>query len=542
WLQLVNTSLRVVAAYTSIYVVLSCGLRLCTRWLHDWSRRTGATAPGAMRRVVVVGAGESGAALIKTMQWSPKLLMEPVAVLDDDRNKHGNRLHGAPIVGSVAELSVIVQKYQADEIVIAIPSASRDQIGRVVDACAATRLPFRIAPDPEDVLQGRSGPSTLRGVQPSDLLGRAQVDLRVEELRAEFQGARILITGAAGSIGSELVRQLAQLDPAVLYLVDRNENDLYVLRNDLDRAGVAVSRVDVIQDVRDGRRMGRIMQKARPTHVFHAAAFKHVPLMESHVTEAVENNILATLTTLEVARAAGVKKFVLISSDKAVRPSSVMGATKRFAEILVAEGTRDQEMKGVIVRFGNVLGSNGSVVPLFQRQIAAGGPVTITDPDASRYFMTTPEAASLVLQSVAMPESAGQVALLDMGTPVRIWDLAERLIRMSGFRPGADIEMVVVGLRPGEKLHEELWWDANNARPSSHPKIMLADVGGPAGGLRGLIPVIRDLVEKDDPILLHNLLEESVGLSNGHSMHPVRMRHRPSGPTHSPSERAVGTP
>jgi len=542
WLQLVNTSLRVVAAYSSIYVVLSCGLRLSTRWLHDWSRRTGATPRGTMRRVVIVGAGESGAALIKTMQWSPKLFMEPVAVVDDDRNKHGNRLHGTPIVGLVADLSVIVQKYLADEIVIAMPSASRDQIGRVVDACAATRLPFRIAPDPEDVLRGRSGPSMLRGVQPSDLLGRAQVDLRVEELRAEFQGARILITGAAGSIGSELVRQLAKLDPAVFYLVDRNENDLYVLSNDLDRAGVKVSRVDVIQDVRDGRRMARVMEKARPTHVFHAAAFKHVPLMESHIAEAMENNILATLTTLEVARTAGVSKFVLISSDKAVRPSSVMGATKRFAEILVAEGTRDEGMKGVIVRFGNVLGSNGSVVPLFQRQIAAGGPVTVTSREASRYFMTTPEAAQLVLQSVAMPESAGKVALLDMGTPVRIWDLAERLIRMSGFRPGVDIEIVETGLRPGEKLHEELWWDASNAKPSSHPMIMLADVGGPVGGLGSLIPVIRELVEKDDPILLHNLLAESVGLTNGHSMVGARIRHRPSGPTRSSAERAVGTP
>ncbi len=542
WFQLVNTSLRVVAAYTSIYVVLSCGLRLCTRWLHDWSRR--ANSRGALRRVVVVGAGESGAALIKTMQWSPKLLMEPVAVVDDDLNKCGNRLHGAPIVGPVADLSAVVEKYRADEIVIAMPSATRDQMGRIVDACAATRLPFRIVPDPDDVLRSRSGPGTLRGVQPSDLLGRAQVDLRVEELRAEFQGARILITGAAGSIGSELVRQLAKFEPEILYLVDRNENDLFFLCNDLDSSGRTGSRVDVIQDVRDRRRMTRIMKDARPTHVFHAAAFKHVPLMESHITEAVENNILATWTTLEVARAAGARKFVLISSDKAVRPSSVMGATKRFAEVLVSEATRDNGTKGVIVRFGNVLGSNGSVVPLFQRQIAAGGPVTVTSREASRYFMTTPEAAQLVLQAVAMPESAGKVALLDMGTPVRIWDLAERLIRMSGFRPGVDIEIVETGLRPGEKLHEELWWDSRNATPSSHPKIMIAAVGGPADGIQALIPVIRDLVEKDDAILLHNLLAETVGLTQGHSMHEARVRTRSSGPELHPPvrERAVGTP
>jgi len=262
--------------------------------------------------------------------------------------------------------------------------------------------------------------------------------------------------------------------------------------------------------------MTRIMEEVRPTHVFHAAAFKHVPLMEFHIAEAVENNILGTWTTLEAAHAAHASKFVLISTDKAVRPSSVMGATKRFAEMLVAEATRENGMKGVIVRFGNVLGSNGSVVPLFQRQIAAGGPVTVTSRDATRYFMTTPEAAQLVLQSVAMPESAGKVALLDMGTPVRIWDLAERLIRLSGLRPGADIEIVETGLRPGEKLHEELWWDAGNTTPSSHPQIMLGEVGGSGSGTRSLIPLIRGLVEKDDAILLHQLLEESVGLTNGH--------------------------
>jgi FlaA1/EpsC-like NDP-sugar epimerase len=538
WLQLVDTSVRLVAADTAIYVLLSCGLRLATRWLHEWTRRSSATeiALGPLRRVVVVGAGEAGAALIKNMLWSPKLLLEPVAVVDDDLNKHDSRLHGAPIVGSVAELPRVVVKYRADEIVIAIPSGTSDEIGRVVDACVATHLPFRIAPDPEDVLSGRSGPSTLRVVQPSDLLGRAQVDLRVGELRAEFQGARVVITGAAGTIGSELVRQLVKLEPARLYLIDRNENDLYFLCEELDRHGVRVPAVEVIQDVRDERRMTRICREARPTHVFHAAAFKHVPLMESHLAEAVENNILGTYATLEAAHAAGAGKFVLISSDKAVRPSSVMGATKRFAEILVAEGTRENGMKGVIVRFGNVLGSNGSVVPLFQRQIAAGGPVTVTSREATRYFMTTPEAAQLVLQSVAMPESSGRVALLDMGTPVRIWDLAERLIRMSGLRPGADIEIVETHLRPGEKLHEELWWDSKNARPSSHPQIMLADVGGPVGGVRNLIPLIRELVEKDDSNLLHHLLTESVGLTNGvHGVtRPERLRsfpeaQRPSG-------------
>jgi FlaA1/EpsC-like NDP-sugar epimerase len=377
-------------------------------------------------------------------------------------------------------------------------------------------------------------------VQPSDLLGRPQADLRVDELRAEFQGARMVITGAAGSIGSELVRQLVKLEPAIIYLIDRNENELFFLCEELARREPGAPLVDVIQDVRDQRRMTRIMKEAQPTHVFHAAAFKHVPLMEFHLAEAVENNILGTWTTLEAAHAAHAGKFVLISTDKAVRPSSVMGGTKRFAELLVAETTRDNGMKGVIVRFGNVLGSNGSVVPLFQRQIAAGGPVTVTSREATRYFMTTPEAAQLVLQSVALPESAGKVALLDMGTPVRIWDLAERLIRLSGLRPGADIEIVEIGLRPGEKLHEELWWDSANAKPSSHPQIMLGEVGLSWSRTRSLVPLIRELVEKDDPILLHRLLEDSVGLTNGaHVIGRVDRPQRTPRPRSSGPQQAV---
>ena len=541
---LVGARLRLVGADAVIYLLLSCGSRLAIRSLHEWERRVRIGNGTARRRALIIGAGESGSALIKSMLWSPKLLMEPVAVVDDDANKHGSRLHGAPVAGSVSELQRIVEKYQADEIVIAIPSATADQIGRVVDACVATRLPFRIAPDPEDVLSGRSGPSTLRDVQPSDLLGRAQADLRVDELRAEFEGARVVITGAAGSIGSELVRQLVKLEPEIVYLIDRNENELFFLCEELARREPKAPLVDVIQDVRDQRRMTRIMKEVQPTHVFHAAAFKHVPLMEFHLAEAVENNILGTATTLEAAHAAHAGKFVLISTDKAVRPSSVMGATKRFAELLVAETTRDNGMKGVIVRFGNVLGSNGSVVPLFQRQIAAGGPVTVTSREATRYFMTTPEAAQLVLQSVALPESAGKVALLDMGTPVRIWDLAERLIRLSGLRPGADIEIVETGLRPGEKLHEELWWDSANAKPSSHPKIMLGEVGLSWSQTRTLVPLIRELVEKDDPILLHQLLQESVGLTNGHSAHSVRLPNRlpRTGTPSSSNIRAVGSP
>src|SRR5205807_5453526 len=249
-------------------------------------------------------------------------------------------------------------------------------------------------------------------------------------------------------------------------------------------------------DVRGQRRMARVLSEIQPTHLFHAAAFKHVPLMEFHLLEAVENNILGAWATLEAARAAGVGKFVLISTDKAVRPTSVMGATKRFVELLVAEWTCETPMRSVIVRFGNVLGSNGSVVPLFQRQIADGGPVTVTSRDATRYFMTTTEATQLVLQAVAMPAAVGKLAIFDMGQPIRIWELAEQLIRMNGLRPGIDIEIAETGLRPGEKLHEELWWSTENAAPSQHPQIMLATVGAATQSARGLIPMIRVLADR----------------------------------------------
>jgi FlaA1/EpsC-like NDP-sugar epimerase len=520
WLQFAGISLRLVIADTSIYILLSCGVRLGARWLHESARRTAASSRAGWRRAAIIGAGESGSGVIKNMLGSPKLLMDPVVVVDDDVRKHGSRLHSVPVLGPVSRLDAIVAKYHADEVIIAIPSATREQIGRIVDTCAAAKVAFRIAPDPEQVLNGHGG-GGIRVVQPSDLLGRPQMDLNLDELRAELTGSRIAITGAAGSIGSELTRQLVKLRPDVLYLIDRNENDLYFLSDELEHRETRGTHVEVIQDVREVRRMTAILKELNPTHVLHAAAFKHVPLMESHLVEAVENNILGTWATLEAARAAETGKFVLISTDKAVHPTSVMGATKRFVELLVAEWTRETTRRSVIVRFGNVLGSNGSVVPLFQRQIAAGGPVTVTSRDATRYFMTTTEATQLVLQAVAMPEAVGKVAILDMGQPMRIWELAEQLIRMNGLRPGIDIEIAETGLRPGEKLHEELWWATENATSSRHPHIMLATVGAMAGNggaprsVSALIPNIRELVDRDDEDALRGILESAVGLSNG---------------------------
>jgi FlaA1/EpsC-like NDP-sugar epimerase len=514
WLDPAGDGLRLVVADAALYLLLSGGLRLSARWLHQRERRVRAVTGNQLRRTVIVGAGEAGALLLERMLASPKMLMDPVALVDDDANMHGSRLHGVPIVGPVSELGAIADRLCADETIIAVPSASTEQMARIVDSCVAAGLPFRIAPDPEDMLGMHPGTSGLRDLRPSDLLGRAQQEFDVAPVRAELRQARVVITGAAGSIGSELARQIVKAEPAALYLVDRNENDLHYLCEEFRRHQITLPFRGIIEDVRDQSRLAWLLKDLRATHLFHAAAFKHVPLMESHAVAAVENNILGTWSALQAANAAGVRKFVLISSDKAVRPRNVMGATKRFAEVLVAEATRGSAMDGIIVRFGNVLGSNGSVVPLFQRQISEGGPVTVTSRNATRYFMTPSEAAQLVLQAAAMPECAGNIAILDMGTPVHIWDLAERMIRMSGLRPGADIAIVETGLRRGEKLHEELWSVTEDAAPSSNSRIMLAEIRCPTHQATSLIPLVRQLVNLGDPAALLDLLARSVGLTS----------------------------
>ncbi len=514
------TAVRLVVSYLLLYLALAGGTRLLARSIHEWGRRAQKRTHTDRRRAVVIGGGLAGATLVKTLLASPRQLIDPVAIVDDAPGNRGKQLHGVPIVGTMDELAVVAQAFAADELLISIPSATAEQMRRIVDLCLKTKRPFRIAPDPESA----GKPSRLRVIQLDDLLGRPQVNLNLAQMRAELSGARIMVTGAAGSIGSELVRQLAKLQPAHLILLDRNENDMYFLGGDLASRQDGVPYTGLIEDIRETKRLKRIMERERPTHVFHAAAFKHVPLMELHPLSAVDNNILGTWSVLEAAAAAGARKFVLISTDKAVEPSSVMGATKRFAEMLVSEYTAEGPMAGVIVRFGNVLGSNGSVVPLFQRQIAAGGPITATSFEATRYFMTTTEAAQLVLQASALEETRGKIAILDMGTPVRIAELAERLITLSGLRPGVDIEIVETGLRPGEKLHERLWWGSEKAEASSHPKIQLAPaVPLPAeagGSALELMPEIALLVAREDRAGLRELLERTTGLRCGDGYKP----------------------
>ena len=425
------------------------------------------------RRVIVAGAGAAGSLIVRELLTNAQLRCQPVAFVDDDVSKHHRVMHGVPVGGSLDELGAVARRYGADELIIAMPSVPGHVVRRVVQNARAAELPTRTVPGLYELIEGRKAVSALRKVAIEDLLSRDPVRGEPARPRALVAGRTVMITGAGGSIGSELCRQLVRLDPERIVAVGRGENSIFELLQEFRHAFPHVRIDPVVADVRHEARMERIFERFRPDVVFHAAAHKHVPLMEEHVGEAVLNNVLGTRVVVELAERYGAERFVLISSDKAVRPSSVMGATKRLAEGVVQEVARRTGHGFVAVRFGNVLGSRGSVIPTFMRQIQAGGPLTITHPEMVRYFMTIPEAVQLVLEAGSMGESA-DVFVLDMGEPVRVVDLARDLIRLSGLEEGQDIEIKFTGIRPGEKLYEELFFSAENAAPTSHPKILRA--------------------------------------------------------------------
>jgi FlaA1/EpsC-like NDP-sugar epimerase len=425
------------------------------------------------RRAIIVGAGAAGGMIVKELTENPQLEIEPVAVLDDDPSKHRLRLHNVPVLGSLKELPAIAARTGATDVVIAIPSASGRTIREVVSQASDVGLLTRTVPGIYEILSGEKRVSALRQVEIQDLLRRDPIRTDINQVASLVAGRTVLVTGAGGSIGSELCRQLARLAPERIIALGRGENSIFELVLELSRSFPGVPLVPVIADVRDHSRVGRIISTYRPYSVFHAAAHKHVPLMEANVGEAVLNNVLGTRNVVSLCAQYDVEHFVLISTDKAVRPTSVMGATKRLAELIVHECARECGYSYVAVRFGNVLGSRGSVVPTFMRQIAEGGPVTVTHRDMTRYFMTIPEAVQLVLQAAAIGQD-GEVFVLDMGEPVRIHDLAMDLIRLSGLEPGHDIEIRVTGMRPGEKLYEELFFTGVDVAPTEHPKILRA--------------------------------------------------------------------
>lgn len=484
-------------------VMLIGGVRFALRAVRE-SQRPRHVGPRP-RRVLIVGAGDAGELLLREMHNNPGLGYLPVGFLDDDPRKTGFHIHGIPVLGTTSSTMDVLQRHPADELIIAIPSATRDQVQEIVNRCVATRLPFKILPAIA-ALSGRVQLSQVRPVRVEDLLGREPVELDTTRIRAEIAGRRVLITGAGGSIGSELARQVAGYGPATITLLERGENALFLIEQELRRTHPGLSLRPCIADIRERDDLAAIFRDTAPELVYHAAAFKHVPMMEAHVGHAVHNNVFGTRNVAELCAEHGAQ-LVLISTDKAVSPSNVMGATKRLAEQLVLGLSRQQGRRFVAVRFGNVLGSNGSVVPLFTSQIADGGPVTVTHPEATRYFMTIPEAVQLVLQAAVLEEARDRVVMLEMGQPVKILDLARNLIRLSGLEPDVDIPIVFTGLRPGEKLHEQLTSDAEETLPTRFEKIRIVRTdteGTSAAELDALWTVVA---ARDDRAILRRLQE-----------------------------------
>ena len=458
------------------------------------ARRDGGARSANPRRVIIVGAGVAGGLIVRELLDNARLDMLPVALLDDDPRKHHLRLNNVPVVGSVDKLEAVAEQLKAVEVIVAMPSAPGGIVRRIVRQASAAGLATRTVPGLYELLSGEKRVDALRRIEIQDLLRREPINTDIAQVASLVTGRVVVVTGAGGSIGSELCRQMARLKPERIVAVGRGENSIFDLVQEFARTFPEVAIQPVIADVRDRARMESIISVHRPFSFFHAAAHKHVPLMEANVAEAVMNNVLGTQNVVTLCAQYDVEHFVLISTDKAVRPTSVMGATKRIAEHLVHDCGLARQGGYVSVRFGNVLGSRGSVVPTFMRQIAQGGPVTITHPDMTRYFMTIPEAVQLVLQAAALGQQ-GEVFVLDMGEPVRVADLAMDLIRLSGLEPNTDIEVEFTGVRPGEKLYEELFFQGAHVSPTIHPKILRArDAeadGHDAGDIEGLIAAAR---------------------------------------------------
>jgi len=446
------------------------GVRLSFRTVRE--RKRGLGGPDRpIRRIVIVGAGDVGANLAKEMKLRRELHMYPIAFVDDDQNKWNTHVHGVPVVGRPELLAA--GNIKADEAVIAMPSASGRRIREVVQVFNQIHLPFEIVPSMEQMVNGVVKASQIRPVEIEDLLGRERINLETERIRELVRGKVVMVTGAGGSVGGELCRQIARYQPLHLLLVERCEVQIFQIEQALLESGCGSQIVPLVADILDGERMRGIFARFRPQLIFHAAAHKHVPMMEHQPYEAFQNNAIGTKKLADLSIEFGVDRFVLVSTDKAINPTNAMGATKRLAELYLQALQRHSgtHTKFMAVRFGNVLGSSGSVIPTFKKQIAARGPVTVTHRDVTRYFMTAREAVGLVLQS-ATQGGGGEIFVLDMGKSVKIVDVARQLIELSGLRPEIDVEIVFSGLRPGEKLFEELNYTTENMEPTEHPKIM----------------------------------------------------------------------
>jgi FlaA1/EpsC-like NDP-sugar epimerase len=497
----------------------TAGPRLFVRLMRRYpqGRNRGKNGKGA--KVLIMGAGETGALILREVQHNPTLDMEVAGLVDDDVAKLGVCIHGVPVLGGQKDIPRLVQQYQISQVIIAMPTASGKAIREVVKICEQVGVKTRTLPGLSEIIKDQAQISQLRDVQIEDLLRRAPVATDIAAVQELVRGRRVLVTGGGGSIGSELCRQILRCEPAALIVLGHGENSVFGISNELQQAIRAAgynkpsgytppTLHTVIADIRFMERLWSIFEAHRPEIVFHAAAHKHVPLMEANPAEAVTNNILGTKNLLTCAQQAGVGRFVMISTDKAVNPTNVMGASKRTAELLVHHAALTSGLPYVAVRFGNVLGSRGSVVLTFKQQIAAGGPVTVTHPEITRYFMTISEAVQLVLQAAVLGQG-GEIFMLDMGEPVKIVDMARDMIELSGLEVGHDIDIVFTGLRPGEKLYEELFIAGEEYQPTPHEKISIAVnasmVSSP--NLSEMINAIEHAAERNDHVAIRHLLK-----------------------------------
>jgi FlaA1/EpsC-like NDP-sugar epimerase len=463
---------RIAALDFLLLLAFIAGTRLLARTLIE-RPQGGLVARG--KEVLIIGAGDAGQLMVREMQRNRQLHYTPIGFVDDDPRKRGDRIHGVRILGTTDDLAHVLRDNKPDEVLIAIPSAPGDVRRQIVEACRAENVPVKTLPGLHELIAGDLNlAGQIRQVQVEDVLGRQQVEVDLGQVAAYVKEKTVLVSGAGGSIGSELCRQLARLGVARLVLVDKGESPLFEIERELVAERDFTASIPVLADTGDRAKMRQIFERYRPQVVFHAAAYKHVGMLEANPLQAVSNNVLATRSLAEVAVEAGVERFVLISTDKAANPKNVMGQSKALCEWIVESFALHPEVETrfVAVRFGNVLGSSGSVIPIFRRQIERGGPVTVTNPEMTRFFMTIPEASSLVVQAGAMG-GRGQVYVLDMGEPVRILDLAKQMIRLSG-RKEEDVPIVFTGSRAGEKVHEVLWNEGEAVGPTSHPKIMRA--------------------------------------------------------------------
>ncbi len=447
----------------------TAGWRILPRILHEQHYYFGKRG----KRALIVGAGQAGEMLARDMLRQSEPQFHPVGFVDDDRHKKGRLLHGLSVLGLTRQLPEIVKKYRIETVILAIPSADRKIIRRLTGLCEQAGVKFHTLPSTSDLISGRVRVSDLREVTIEDLLGREPVKIDQEAIAQDIEGQTILVTGAGGSIGSELCRQIAGHNPRRLLMLDASEYNLYALSSEMEKGSGKCGLTYLLGDIRNKDWIIKVLSEFKPSLIFHAAAYKHVPMVEHNPAPGIDNNINGTISLADAAHDMQVKKFIMVSTDKAVNPTNVMGATKRIAEIYCQNLNRMSGTAFITTRFGNVLNSSGSVIPLFRKQIADGGPVTVTHPDIERYFMTIPEACQLVLQAASMGKG-GEIFVLDMGEPVKIRVLAQQLIKLSGYEPGTDIPIEYIGLRPGEKLYEELFHPSEKLKATGHPKILLA--------------------------------------------------------------------